>query len=258
MLFGFKKRRRTRWKNQPFPESWISIIESNVFLYPYLPDNTKQKLHGDIQVFFNEKKFESYGGLTITDEIRLTIAAQACIMILGGISDYFPSLISILVYPRTYNAAVKEYDEGGIITEGSEWRQGEAWDRGSMVLSWSNVKRGSRHADGKNLVLHEFAHLLDSELGATENWESGAGNTAYADWSRTLHEEHEKLIQMIERGKRVLFDAYGATSLVEFFAVATECFFEKPIKMLQMHPELYHQMEFFYAQNPALFMKGRE
>ncbi|MEX1137412.1 MAG: M90 family metallopeptidase [Balneolales bacterium] len=254
-MFGFKRRRRQRYKSKPFPEEWICTLEQNVLLYRYLPDDKKQRVHGDIQVFLNEKRFEGCGGLRITEEIRLTISAQACIMILGGISDYFPSLVSILVYPHIYNAPVRDLEEGGIVTEGYESRQGEAWDMGSLVLSWKNVRQGTRHADGKNLVLHEFAHLLDSELGATENWNTGTGNSTYAQWSRILHEEHQSLARKIERGEPVLFDAYGATSLVEFFAVATECFFELPNKMLRLHPDLYNQMQFFYAQDPTLFMK---
>lgn len=251
MWFGFKNRRRQRKREEPFPEKWVRILEQNVYIYHALPEDRKKKLHGDILVFLSEKKFEGCGGLEITDEIRLTISAPACIMIMGGISDFFPSLTSILVYPHTYNAPVRDLDDGGIVTEGTEWRQGEAWDMGSMVLSWKNVIRSSKYADGNNLVLHEFAHLLDSELGATENWHTGNKNSTYAQWSRTLKKEHNHLIRKIEHGEPVLFDPYGASSLVEFFAVATECFFEKPADMLNLHPELYRQLKMFYGQEPA-------
>lgn len=253
-MFGLKRRRRQRHKSKFFPENWISIIDKNIVMYRFLSEQKKETLHGDIQVFLNEKRFEGCGGQQITDEIRLTISAQACIMILGGISDYFPSLRSILVYPHTYNAPVRDFDEG-IVTEGYESRQGEAWDMGSIVLTWENVIKGTRLADGNNLVLHEFAHLLDSELGATENWDIGAGNPAFVQWSRTLHAEHQSLIRKLKRGEPVLFDPYGATNLIEFFAVATECFFELPAKMLKLHPGLYRQMKFFYAQDPASYIK---
>ncbi|MEX2640155.1 MAG: M90 family metallopeptidase [Balneolales bacterium] len=246
-MIGFKKWRRGRLKKQPFPAEWIRILQSRVALYDRLPADQRQRLHGHIHVFLNEKNFEGCGGITINEEMRLTIAAQACLLMLADISDYFPTLRSILVYPDSYHAPVQEFEEGGIVTEGHEWRQGEAWDMGSMVLSWKNVKRTSKHLNGKNLVLHEFAHLLDSELGATENWQPGSKNSIYANWSRTLNKEYKTLLQKVGRNEPVLFDVYGASSLVEFFAVATECFFEKPQEMMRLHPDLYEQLQIFYG-----------
>ncbi|MEX0684510.1 MAG: M90 family metallopeptidase [Balneolales bacterium] len=254
-MFGIRKRRRDRLKKQLMPIEWVRLIEKNVTIYKFVPDEQKDQLHGYIQVFLDEKKFEGCGGLVITDEIRLTIATQACIMILGGISDYYPSLVTILVYPHSYHAPVRDYEEGGIVTEGYEHRQGEAWDMGSIVLSWKDVKTGAKYTDGKNLVLHEFAHLLDSELGASENWHTVSNDPTYSEWSRTLSREHRQLVKMTERGESVLFDAYGATSLVEFFAVATESFFEQPNDLLRRHPVLYRQMKIFYAQDPASWVR---
>ena len=224
-MFEIKNRRRKRLINQIFPERWDRLLEKRVYLYRTLREKERQKIQGDIQIFLDEKKFEGCGNLKITDEIRLVIASQASIMIAGGISDYFPSLKTILVYPDEYHAPVREFSEGGIVTEGHEWRQGEAWDRGSLVLSWKHAKEGAAVADGKNLVLHEFAHLLDSELGATENWRRKSWNDIYVQWSGILNREHKELIRKVERGESVLFDVYGAESLVEFFCCGYRMFF---------------------------------
>lgn len=255
-LFKYLKRWRTLRK--PFPESYRKILEHNISYYSILPEAQKQRLRELTLIFLDEKLFEGCGGLELTDEIKVTIAAQACILLLGSPDDkVYPGLRSILVYPDEYFAPVKNYREGGVIEEGSQSRLGESWSRGHIVLAWDAVKHGASDIrDGNNLVFHEFAHQLDYEYGATEQVESSDLQSSYLAWARVLSTEYRRHIRNLERNHRTLMNAYGATSLAEFFAVATEYFFEKPLELKDKHPELYEQLAIFYRQNPAGYRKS--
>ncbi|MFH1998203.1 MAG: M90 family metallopeptidase, partial [Planctomycetota bacterium] len=140
----------------------MKILVDNVPLYARLPENDQLELQRHILVFLSEKQFEGCRGLEITDEIRVTIAAQACILLLHRDTDYYPQVSSILVYPTAFTVPVKEYSDSGIVSEGREDLEGEAWGDGLIVLSWEDVRFGAADiGDGRNLVLHEFAHQLD-------------------------------------------------------------------------------------------------
>lgn len=251
-MFGLKYFRRNRLMQRPLPKEWLDIIQRNVPYYRQLPVDKHQRLHGLIQVFLDEKLFEGCGGLELTDEIKVTIAAQACILLLGSPDNkVYPGLRSILVYPDKYFAPVKNYRAGGVIEEGSQSRLGESWSRGHIVLAWDAVKHGASDIrDGSNLVFHEFAHQLDYEYGATEQAEGSDLHSSYLAWARVLSAEYRRHIRNLERNHRTLMDAYGATNLAEFFAVATEYFFEKPAELRDKHPELYEQLVLFYKQDP--------
>lgn len=242
---------------RPFPEEWKSLLSKNVPYITKLPEEKRQKLHGLIQVFVHEKQFEGCGGLKITDEIKITVGAQACILMLG-IDDpamLYPNLRSILVYPQNYFAQVKDYHEGGIVHEGVENRHGEAWSQGHVVLAWDEVKRGATHfRDGQNLVFHEFAHHLDYEYGLTEQAASADEDTSYLGWARILSDEYEEFLRALRSNQQTIFDAYGAENIEEFFAVVTECFFEQPRQLKQAHPKLYEQLSSFYKQEPAEYL----
>ncbi|MBW2638270.1 MAG: zinc-dependent peptidase [Deltaproteobacteria bacterium] len=251
-MFGLKKRRRRRWRSQPLPRQWIEIIERNVPCYQHLAPDERNELHGHIQVFLHEKDFEGCEGLEITDEIRVTIAAQACILLLHRETDYFPFMSSILVYPQHYFAFTSEHLSGGLVQEGIQARLGESWKRGPIVLSWNDVLRGAADPnDGHNVVFHEFAHQLDSESGTMEGAPILPDATMYTAWARVLSNEFNSLLIDLEQNHRHLIDAYGASSPAEFFAVVTEAFFEKPLQLKSHHPELYEQMRSFYQQDPA-------
>jgi Mlc titration factor MtfA (ptsG expression regulator) len=251
-MFGLKKRRRRRWRNEPIPPPWIEIIKRNVKYYQYLAPDERDELHGHIQVFLHEKEFEGCEGLAITDEIRVTIAAQACILLLHRETDYFPLMSSILVYPHAYFAYTSRRQPGGIVEEGVQGRLGESWKRGPIVLSWDDVLGGAADPnDGHNVVFHEFAHELDSESGAMEGAPDLPNATMYTAWARVLGNEYKSLLIDLEKNHRHLIDAYGATNPAEFFAVVTEAFFEKSLQLKSRHPELYEQMCSFYRQDPA-------
>ena len=251
-MFGFKKRRRRRLMEKQFPSNWLSIVERNVPYYRFLSPADQTRLQGLIQVFLDEKEFEGCGGLEITDEIRVTIAAQACILLLGREPDFYPTLRSILVYPSAYVAPVRHSQADGTVVEGAESRFGESWSHGYVVLSWNDVLHGASDIhDGKNLVFHEFAHQLDEESGAADGAPVLPKYSMYIAWARILGEEYQSLVDSMLNNRPTLLDKYGAKSPAEFFAVASEFFFEKPIELQNRHPDLYQQLQLFYRIDPA-------
>jgi Mlc titration factor MtfA (ptsG expression regulator) len=255
-MFGFfKRRRRQRLRAASFPASWLAIIERNVRLYRQLPEADRLELQGLVQIFLAEKHFEGCGGLELTDEIKVTIAASACLLLLHRDTDIYPRLITILVYPTAYVTKTKKPLGGALTLEGESINLGESWSSGVVVLSWDDVLAGTTDfRDGQNVVLHEFAHQLDREDG----WVDGApplqGRSQYATWARVLGGEYERLQRASRLGRSTVLDQYGATDPAEFFAVATESFFEKPHVLRKRHPELYEGLKSFYRQDPAGLM----
>lgn len=257
-MFGFKKWRRRRLMQQPLSDERLSILNKNVPYYRHLPSDLQQKLQGLINIFLDEKTFEGCAGLEITDEIRVTIAGQACILLLGigDLSSFYEGLRSVLVYPKSYVAKVKNTHNSFFVEEGFEQRHGEAWSRGHVVLAWNEVKKGASDIrDGQNLVFHEFAHQLDYDYGATSEIESSDDQSSYLSWAWVVGNEYNDLLEALKRNQQTLIDEYGATNLAEFFAVVTEYFFEKPRELRQRHPELYQQLTEFYQQDPATYIR---
>lgn len=257
-MFGFKKWRRKRQMKQPFPDEWRKILQKNVPYYRHLPSEMQSRLEGFTNIFLNEKRFEGCAGLEITDEVRVTIAAQACILLLGidDLSYFYEDLRSVLVYPESYVAKVKNTHNSFFVEEGFQQREGEAWSRGLIVLAWDEVKQGASDIqDGQNLVFHEFAHQLDYDYGATEQVESADDESSFLSWAWVVGNEYNNFLRALKRNQQTLIDEYGATNLAEFFAVVTEAFFEKPRELKKKHPELYQQLTEFYRQDPAGYIK---
>ncbi len=253
-LFGITERRREKLRSRPFPTVWREFIRKNVPYYATLQDEDRRELEGHIQVFIDEKKFEGCGGLEMTDEIKVTIAAQACILLLHRESHYYPALYSILVYPHAF--VVKGYEElaPGYRLETNQVHLGESWKQGALILSWDDVCSGAADIhDGNNVVFHEFAHQLDTEDGRADGAPILERRSMYIAWARILSLEYEKLREDKRRGRHSLLNQYGATNAAEFFAVATEYFFEKPHQLLSKHPELYEELKTFYQQDPVRF-----
>lgn len=239
----------------PFPGAWRHTLERNVPLYARLPAARRRELEGLIQVFLDEKNFEGAGGLRMTDEIRVTVAAQACTLLLGRDTDFYPKMRSVVVYPSAFVAERREVVDGGIVTEGPEARLGESWGLGAVVLSWDDVRAGAREVDdGHNVVFHEFAHQLDAESGDTDGVPVLEGSGPLRAWARVLGAEFQALRDAAEQGLPSVLDDYGATHPAEFFAVATEAFFETPHALRATHPELYRQLQAFYRQDPGLWV----
>ncbi|MCW8809919.1 MAG: zinc-dependent peptidase [Ignavibacteriaceae bacterium] len=251
-MFGLKKRRREKLRNKELKPEWKEIIIKNIKFYSLLSEEMKKELHGLIQIFMDEKTFEGCEGLELTDKIKITIASQACILLLGRKSDIYPTLRTILVYPHAYFAPLKQRMEDGSIIEGYQARLGESWSRGQVVLAWDEILQDTNDIhDGHNLVLHEFAHQLDNESGAAEGIPEFDKRSSYIVWARVLTNEYNKLISDIVHQKHPLLDQYGATNPAEFFAVATEYFFERPIELKNLHSELYEQFKNFFKLDTA-------
>lgn len=256
-MFGiFKDKRRKRLRSAGVPPHWLKILERSFPLFAKLPQADQQELQSHIQVFLAEKRFEGCGGLQLTDEIKVTIAAQACLLLLHRQTDYYPGLRSILVYPSTYKVKEAEWSDHGVVTERDSSRLGESWHTGAVVLAWDSARAGASGIDdGRNVVLHEFAHQLDQEDGLADGAPILEGRARYVPWARVLRTEFERLQLESKQGRETVLDEYGATNPAEFFAVATECFFEKPHQLHRKHPELYEELRQFYKQDPMTFVE---
>lgn len=253
----FARRRRKRLLESPIPERWREILSRNVSHVRHLSEDERLVLLRLTQVFLEEKNFEGAGGFEVTDEVRVTIAAQACLLLLGRSADIceasiYPALQSVIVYPDEFVARLEEYQPDGTVYDGPEERYGESWAQGAVVLSWEDVRSGAADpADGENVVLHEFAHQLDEETGEANGVPQLPSPEAYAEWARVMSREFEEFVEKVERNRRVLLDEYAAEDPAEFFAVATEFFFERPRALLARHPDVYAQLRVFYRQDPA-------
>jgi Mlc titration factor MtfA (ptsG expression regulator) len=247
-----KERRRRRLRERPFPEEWETILQRTFPRYARLGADDRTELRGDIQVFLAEKRFEGAGGLEITDEIRVTVAAQACLLLLHRQTDVYPGLYSIIVYPHEYVAAGQGRTEAGLVDDELQVRLGETAARGALALSWDAALRGAGDIhDCRNVVFHEFAHQLDAQDGAFDGAPLLPERSMYLAWARVLGEEYATLRDHVARHRPTDLDPYGATNPAEFFAVATECFFQRPGRLRAAHPALYDELRLFYRQDPA-------
>jgi len=256
LLTWLRRRRRRKILARPFPQPWAAILERDLPYYRLLGAADRSELHDWIQIFLAEKRFEGCGGMQIRDEVRLLIAAQACILLLHRKVEPYPLLERILVYPTAFRVPVAR-SLGGLTLESEENRSGESWDRGLVVLSWDDVQSGAADVhDGHNVVFHEFAHQLDSEGGSANGAPLLRERSQYIAWARVLSFEYEALAKAVAQHHATVLDGYGARSPAEFFAVATECFFERPLALQARHPNLYGQLSAFYSQDPAALMRG--
>jgi Mlc titration factor MtfA (ptsG expression regulator) len=254
-----KERKRRRLRARPFPKKWLTLIQRHVVFFHNLSPGDRAELLGHIQVFLAEKRFEGCGGFAITDEVCVTIAAQACLLLLHRRTDYFPRLLTILVYPLTYTAEEKRQVGEHLWEEGIVIRLGETGRKmGSLVLSWGAVKHGAADpSDGKNVVLHEFAHQLDFENDAADGVPELATREQQLAWADVMRSEFASLRAADESGIPTLLDTYGATDPPEFFAVSVEAFFEQPRALRAHHPKLYAQLRTYFQQDPVEFSAER-
>ncbi|MCA9320340.1 MAG: zinc-dependent peptidase, partial [Planctomycetes bacterium] len=245
-------RRRRKSRAAPTPSVWLEILKNNVQYFELLEPAERDELLSEMKVFLSEKQFDGCAGFEVTEEVRVTIAAQACLLLLGRETECYPELKLILVYPHPYATTTKRVQADGTVIEGAEGRLGESWHRGSLILAWDAVKSGAVDVhDGHNVVFHEFAHQLDSESGAVEGAPRLADRAGHAQWARVMQGEYAHLLDALESGHKTVIDRYGATNPAEFFAVVTEVFFEKPRALESQHPALYALLKGFYRQDPA-------
>lgn len=250
------KWRLRRALERPLPEAFIAILQRNVAQYPGLNEAEQRRLQRATQRFLHEKKFIGCAGLEITDEMRVTIAAQACLLLLGRLNDagkgaLYPTLEMVLVYPGAFLAPRRALDASGVVTEERQDLLGESWGDGRVILSWQHVRRaGANPGPGHNVVLHEFAHQLDSESGNTNGAPYLGSSERYRSWSDVLSRDYANLRHEAAWGMHGVLDHYGASSPAEFFAVATESFFEQPHSLAAQHPALYDEFLKYYRVDP--------
>lgn len=243
--------RRDRIASTPFSEAQLADLAEAAPFASRLPEGRRTRLHRLIQLFLHDKTFEGCGGLEMTDTIALTIAAHACHLLLGlDVVDPYPGLDVIRVYPSTYRVPDVEPLGGRFVEGGISHRLGESSHHGYVVLSWDAVVRGIARHDGHNVVLHEFAHQLDAEDGVSDG-APPLERRLYGPWAQILGASFEELQEDVARHRRNVIDAYGATNPAEFFAVATETFFEQPSALKRQEPRLYAVLARYYGQDPA-------
>lgn len=243
---------RNKVRREPFQRSWRKIIQQRMPYFRKMPAELQLQLKQHIQVFLAEKKFVGCNGVVITDEIKITIAAQACLLLLNRRTDYYPKLNTILVYPNAFIKKQQALNADGVQFTQKQVLSGESWGFGKIVLSWEDTVVGADIPDdGHNVVIHEFAHQLDQENGSANGAPILGKNQNYEHWSQAFMREFQRLQHQASIGETSLFDYYGATNPAEFFAVACEVFFEKSHAFNQESPALYQQLKLYFNVDPV-------
>ena len=236
-----------------FPGAWLQTLQANLPIYKKLSPQEQTRLQQLIQLFIAKKRFYGCGGLVITDEMKVTVAAEACLLLLNQGWNIYPGLMSILIYPSAFVARREQHQGDGTVTVASHSLLGESWSNGKVILSWDDVERGAADfSDGQNVVLHEFAHQLDGQSGSTNGAPPLRRNT-YKSWAAVFSENFEDLKFRSENRKKTVIDDYGTTNPAEFFAVATETFFEQPDELHKHRPELYAELQRYYQLDPRVW-----
>ncbi len=217
------------------------LLEARVRLWRALPPGLQERLLPRIEEFLARVPFIGAGGLAVTEDMRTVVAAQACLVTLGGDDAGFDALHGITLHPDEF--VVEEADEDeetGVVTEGWRTLSGQSVDGERIVLSWRDVEEAEHRDDGYNVVIHEFTHFL-------EQTRPGGDPAAH----KALEAAHEQLCDAVNRGEETLLDPYGAEDLTEFLAVAAEMFFSRPAELKARHPQLYDLLRVSFALDPA-------
>jgi len=254
MLNWYRDWRRRRLLRTPFPEAWVAILREGVAHYRELDADEQERLRAFVQVFVAEKHWEGCGGLELSDEIRVTVAAGAGLLVLGREHRYFRNVMSILVYPTTVKTPDRTSSMGVAVAPVSHGIPilGEAWLGGPLIVVWDAARKQARHPEGgHDVVLHEFAHKLDMLDGAADGTPPLGSKEAYAEWVEVCERAFTRLRERSAKHRPTFLDPYGATNEAEFFAVATESFFDRAEAMAREAPDLYEILRRFYQQDPA-------
>lgn len=245
-----RARRRAARFSEPFPPEWRALLERSLPLYRRIPPDLRLKLEPIVRAFLTDVRFVGCRGLAVTDEMRLVIAVQACLLVVARDPRAYESLGSVLLYPDEFVVNQTDEDEAGVVTEGESVLSGQSLDTAQIVLSWEDVQDHGSDDEIYNVVVHEFAHFLDNALDGTLT-DTASGREDFEAWHDLLEREYQTLCDAIERGDATLIDPYGTESTIEFFAVATEAFFERPADLKRLHPALYTELGTFYGLDPA-------
>ena len=247
--------RRARVRRQPFPPGWRAVLRERMPAFARLPADVQVRLKKHAQVLLAEVPFLGCGGLVVNDEMRVLVAVQASLLLLGRGDGGFEGLSQVLVYPGAFVVERTHTQPDGTLRDERQVLSGESWQQGQVVLSWDDVLAGAADPeDGRNVVIHEFAHRLDQATGTANGapgFAPGAGSAAQRrQWARVFSAEFEALQQRLARGEIGLIDSYAATNAAEFFAVTTELFFERPEALAAAHPALHEQLRGFHGVDP--------
>jgi len=251
-VFGFSKRsRRKKLLEQPFPDSSRRVIETNVGVYSLLSAAERERLLAATRIIVAERSFVGSGGLAITEEVRLTIGAQAALLVLGEEGYYFDRVPTIFVHPHHQTTKSHRDLTTAVLVEEGVLIEGQALDQGEIRLVWNDVLYGGRDpADGENVVLHEFAHHLDRLDGDVGGIPPLASDQQRDHWVRVFDRELADLRREIRSGDEVFLHEEAAENRAELFAYSTECFFEQPRELAEYHPELFDCLHSFYKIDP--------
>ncbi|QSH40820.1 zinc-dependent peptidase [Lentisphaerota bacterium ZTH] len=254
-----KSKHRSKVMHRHFPDSWLPCLE-RLPLYRALPENLQDELRARIMIFLDEKDFEGCGGLEVDDNMKVTIAALACMLLLRKKLDYYPELNSVLVYPDAYVSpkGMSKIGSNQIIIDTESARLGESWLHGDLIVSWKQIENEAFNENShSNVILHEFAHQIDQMNGAADCMPPLNNREDFEEWERTVPREFADLQRRTEFGIPDVIDRYGASNPAEFFAVTTETFFCRPIDLRHHRPELYSQFRNFYRLDPGSWIKER-
>ncbi len=245
---------------EPFPDRFRELVRQRVPCAELLTEAELVKLETLVRIFNSEKAFEGAGGLEVDEEMRVVIAARACLLVLQRVEldgALYPELSTVIVYPSAYRAKLQRR-EGYVTIDDEQSRLGESWTHGVVVLAWDAVVSGAANlSDGHDVVLHEFAHQLDAEDGAMDGTPELDDLERYSVWSRVAGAEYTELCEAVEQHRKTSIDAYAATNAPEFFAVVVEKFFEQPTSLLRRHRELYAELATFFRFDPAERLRDR-
>ena len=246
--------RRTVWQ-RPFPARWRKVLRRRVPIFQRLPVDLQLQLKKHMQVFIAEKTFIGCGGLKVTEDMRVVVAAQACLLLLNRPADCFRNVRQILMYPQAFVVNRSSTDFAGVQQDHRQALSGESWTQGQVILSWQDTLEGAAIADdGRNVVIHEFAHQLDQENGkATGAPLPNLGDHRYnaKRWQAVMAQGFADLQHEAQNDIQGLLNHYGAQDPAEFFAVVSEAFFEQGAALGSHYPAVYAELQAYYKVNPA-------
>lgn len=250
------RRRRRRHAARALPAHWQRLIERHLPLYRYLPEPLRERLHAHMQMFLAEKRFYGCNGLSVSEAMRVAVAAHAALLVVNRTDTPYPELDAVLLYPEAFVVRHARVDAAGVVDDSARVLVGESWSVGRVVLSWADMLEAARHPEtGRNVALHEFAHQLDAEDGA-EGAPGLPDASAYRAWSRAFSAAFERLRTRVAHGEETgVIDRYGATAPSEFFAVTVEAFFQVPVTLQAEEPELYDALNHYFGLDPAAWMR---
>lgn len=246
------RRRRKALLRRPIPAAWPQAVAAHAPVVARLPSDLRRRVLELAQVFIAERAFIGCNGLEVTEAMKVVIAAQASLLVVNRpdvpLRNFYDGLRAVLVYPTPFIVDERRHHDG-LVSEGRSVLSGQAWDAHRIILSWEDIEH--REQAGYNVVLHEFAHHLDMGDEVMDGAPALGSRREYQRWAETFRREYEALQADIAARRATLLDPYAASEPAEFFAVATEVFFEQPRELAERHADLYEQLKRYYRLDPA-------